>query len=382
VFPLFFLGFAIRGPLGLVEVCGVTCTYWALSVTATREQAIARFKPVIGYGVVGLVLLASGWLLLMKLAHIAGGESFAQDVRNMQVGGRLDESGKPFFFYFQLSLYRYFPVVPLALATLIALRQRWNLRAQDAEVQMTIRLGACGLMILLGLSVPHFKRAYYVLPMVPMFAAVAAYGLLNAQGWLNRVAKAYLWLVAVLPALGIVIVFVCHHLWHKHGYWPQVSLFLLVGVLVLLQMAALWAWCSSAQRTRRLLLLSLIALAAQWWLLVKMVEPEQDRQFDTQTFVSQVEALRAENPGTLVFVNLGRDTWAIRYMMNLTHDELPEPLFIGQSDLSKLASLPHPAWVIVARSERDLLDGTPLQGMEPAYSGRLNGNALLVFKAR
>ncbi len=382
VFPLFFLGFAIRGPLGLVEVCGVTCTYWALSVTATREQAIARFKPVIGYGVVGLVLLASGWLLLMKLAHIAGGESFAQGVRNMQVGGRLDESGKPFFFYFQLSLYRYFPVVPLALATLIALRQRWNLRAQDADVQMTIRLGACGLMILLGLSVPHFKRAYYVLPMVPMFAAVAAYGLLNAQGWLNRVAKAYLWLVAVLPALGIFIVFVCHHLWHKHGYWPQVSLFLLVGVLVLLQMAALWAWCSSAQRTRRLLLLSLIALAAQWWLLVKMVEPEQDRQFDTQTFVSQVEALRAENPGTLVFLNLGRDTWAIRYMMNLTHDELPEPMFIGQSDLSKLASLPHPAWVIVARSERDLLDGTPLQGMEPAYSGRLNGNALLVFKAR
>ncbi len=377
VFPLFALGFAIRGPLGLVEVCGVACTYWVLGVATTREQSLLRIKRVLGYGVIGLLLLAGGWWLLMTLAHIAGGDSFAQDVRNMQVGGRLDESGKPFFFYFQLSLYRYFPVVPLALATLIALRHRWNVRGEDADVQMTIRLGACGLMILLGLSVPHFKRAYYVLPMVPMFAAVAAYGLLNAQGWLARVAKAYLWLVAVLPALGIVIVFVCHHLWHKHDDWPDVSLFLLVGGLVLLQMAALWAW----QRARRLVLLSLIALAAQWWLLVKMVEPAQDRQFDTQTFVSHVEALRADAPGTLVFVNLGRDTWAIRYMMNLTHDEVPEPLFIGQSDLGRLNSLPHPAWVIVARSERNLLDGTALQSQEPVYSGRLNGNALLVFKA-
>lgn len=381
VFPLFALGFAIRGPLGLVEVCGVACTYWALGVATTREEARLRIKRVLGYGVVGLLLLGGGWWLLMELARIAGGDAFAQDVRNMQVGGRLDESGKPFFFYFQLSLYRYFPVVPLALATLIALRQRWAVRGQDADVQLTIRLGACGLMILLGLSVPHFKRAYYVLPMVPLFAAVAAYGLLNAHGWLAKVARAYTWLVAVLPALGIIAVFVCHHLWHKHGDWPDVSLFLLVGVLVLLQLAALWAWCSSAERSRRLLLLSLIALAAQWWLLVKMVEPEQDRQFDTQTFVGQVEALRASAPGTLVFVNLGRDTWAIRYMMNLDHDEVPEPQFIGASDLTPLANLPHPAWVIVARSERQLLDGTVLQGQEPVYSGRLNGNALLVFKA-
>ncbi|MGC1330321.1 ArnT family glycosyltransferase [Pseudomonas sp.] len=381
VFSLFALGFAIRGPLGLVEVCGVACTYWALGVAHSREQSITRIKRVLGYGVVGLLLLGGGWWLLMELARIAGGEAFAQDVRNMQVGGRLDESGKPFFFYFQLSLYRYFPVVPLALATLIALRHRWKVRDQEADVQMAIRLGACGLMILLGLSVPHFKRAYYVLPMVPMFAAVAAYGLLYAQGWLARVTRIYTWLVAVLPALGVVVVFVCRHLWHKHGYWPDVSLLLLVGVLVVLQVAAVWAWRSSPQRARQLLLLSTIALAAQWWLLVKMVEPEQDRQFDTQAFVSQVEALRASAPGTLVFVNLGRDTWAIRYMMNLDHDEVPQPLFIGQSDLTALATLPHPAWVIVARSERNLLDGTPLQGQEPVYSGRLNGNALLVFKA-
>jgi len=381
VVPLFALGFAIRGPLGLVEVCGVACTYWALGVATGREQAALRIKRVLGYGIVGLVLLGAGWWLLMALARVAGGDSFAQDVRNMQVGGRLDESGKPFFFYLQLSLYRYFPVVPLALATLVALRHRWATRGQDSDVQLVIRLGACGLMILLGLSVPHFKRAYYVLPMVPLFAAVAAYGLLEARGWLAKVTRAYTWLVAVLPVLGIVIVFICHHLWRRHDDWPDVSLFLLVGVLVLLQLAALWAWCSSAERAHRLVLLSLVALLAQWWLLVKMVEPAQDRQFDTRTFVNHVETLRQGAPGTLVFVNLGRDTWAIRYMMNLEHDEVPPPVFVGQQDLTPLAHLPHPAWVIVARSERSLLDGTPLQGLEPVYAGRLNGNALLVFQA-
>ena len=380
VFPLFALGFAIRGPLGLVEVCGVACTYWALGVAETREQKLLLIKRVLGYGIVGLLILGGGWWLLMELARIAGGEAFAQDVKNMQVGGRLDESGKPFFFYFQLSLYRYFPVVPLALATLIALRHRWAVRGQDSDAQLMIRLSACGLMILVGLSVPHFKRAYYVLPMVPLFAAVAAYGLLNAQGWLARIARFYTVLVAVLPGLSMFVVFLCRHLWHKHGYWPDVSMVLLVGVLVLLQVAAIWAWRTVSEPARRVIVLSLIAVFTQWWLLVKMLEPAADRQFDTRIFVNQVEGLRSNAHGTLVFLNLGRDTWAIRYMMDLDHDEVPQPLFIGPDDKAALANLPHPAWLIVASHDRGLLQGTPLQDQQPVYSGRLNGNPMVVFQ--
>jgi 4-amino-4-deoxy-L-arabinose transferase-like glycosyltransferase len=114
---------------------------------------------------------------------------------------------------------------------------------------------ACGLMILLGLSVPHFKRAYYILPMVPMFAAVAAYGLLHAQNWFVGLRRCYTWLVAALPALCVVVVFVCRHGWQKHvGYWPDVSLPLLIGVLVILQGAGIdrlasrrGVWCGSAR---------------------------------------------------------------------------------------------------------------------------------------
>ncbi len=198
-------------------------------------------RQVLIHGLVGLALLAVCWWLLIKLARISGGDGFAEEVFRMQVGGRLDESGEPFYFYLQLSLYRYFPVVPLALATLVALRHRWRERF-DEPVQLVVRLGACGLMILIGLSVPHFKRASYILPMVPMFAAVAAYGLLQAQGWLVGVRRCYEGLVAALPTLCVVVVFVCRHGWRKHGYWPDVSLPLWVGVLVVLQVAALIAW--------------------------------------------------------------------------------------------------------------------------------------------
>lgn len=367
VFPLFVLGFAIRGPLGLIEVCGVVCVYWALG------RPGERVRQVLVHGMVGLVLLAACWWLLMKLARISGGDAFADEVFRMQVGGRLDETGEPFYFYFQLSLYRYFPVVPLALATMVALRHRWAQRQCDENVQLAIRLAACGLMILLGLSVPHFKRAYYILPMVPMFAAVAAYGLLHAQGWFAGIRRCYEGLVVALPALGGVVVFVCRYGWQKHGYWPNVSLPLLIGALVLLQLAALLAW----RRSARLVSLSAIALAAQWLLLVTVVEPAKDLQFDTRQFVSQVEALRATEPGPLVFVNLGRDTWAVRYMMNLDHDE--QPLFVGRNEMERLGELPRPAWVIVARKETALLQGTPVEHLTPMYNGRLNDNPLLVF---
>ncbi|WMN18564.1 glycosyltransferase family 39 protein [Pseudomonas piscis] len=379
VLPLLVLAFAIRGPLGLVEVCGVICFYWLLGDARSPEARKAMFMRVVGYGIAGLALLAGCWWLLMKLAYISGGDGFVQQVYGMQVRGRLDESGEPFYFYFQLSLYRYFPVVPLALATLWVLRRQWARRHVDAQLQLVLRLGACGLMILFGLSVPSFKRAYYILPMVPMFAAVAAYGLLNAKGWLARVGQGYQWLVALLPGLCIVVLFILRHSWHKHGYWPPVSMPLLVVIFALLQVLALYHWRRTmADRGRRLVLLSGLALAAQWLLLVSVVDPAKDLQFDTQGFVSQVERLRAERPGPLVFFNLGQDTWAVRYMMNLDYDE--RPLFVMDDAVQQLDRLPHGSWVIVARKERGQLQGTALEHLQPVYEGRLNDNPCLVFK--
>ncbi|AZD06246.1 hypothetical protein C4K26_0821 [Pseudomonas chlororaphis] len=381
IFPLFVIAFAIRGPLGLIEVCGVACTYWALSTCRAPGDGWRLLRKVLVHGLVGLILLAACWWALMQLAQFSGGEAFARQVYQMQVGGRLDESGEPLYFYFQLSLYRYFPVVPLALATMFVLLRQWPARHTDSDVQLLARLGGCGLMILLGLSLPHFKRAYYILPMVPMFAAVAAYGLLRPRRWLVGVRWFYLGLVAALPGLCVVALLVCRHSWQKHGYWPALSLPLMISVFFGLQVLALHVWQTTRNAPgRRLVLLSLLALAAQWWLLVKVIEPAKDLQFATRGFVGQVEQLRGEDRGTLVFLNLGKDTWAVRYMMNLDHDE--QPRFIGKDDLAPLASLPRPAWVILARKDRALLAGTALEQAAPVFEGRLNDNPCLVFELK
>jgi hypothetical protein len=151
---------------------------------------------------------------------------------------------------------------------------------------------------------------------------------------------------------------------------------LLIGVLVLLQLAAMMAW----RRAARLVWLSIIALAAQWLLLVTVIEPAKDLQFDTRQFVSKVEALRDAQPGPLVFVDLARDTWAVRYMMNLDHDE--QPLFVGRNELEQLATLPRPSWVIVPRKDTALLKGSPVEPLAPSFQGRLNDNPLMVFLLR
>ena len=70
-------------------------------------------------------------------------------------------------------------------------------------------------------------------------------------------------------------------------------------------------------------------------------------------------------------------SWAVRYMMNLDHDE--QPLFVGAAEVERLGALPRPSWVIVARKETALLKGTPLERLAPSFEGRLNDNPLMVF---
>ncbi|KTS77623.1 membrane protein [Pseudomonas oryzihabitans] len=377
VLPLFALGFAIRGPLGLIEPCGVVCLYWL--VVAWGEPAWRRFalQRLFGYGLVGLALLVLCWWTLIQLAHHEGGADFAAEVWHMQVSGRLDESGKPFWFYLQLGLYRYLPVLPLALLLLAAQHRSLRTWPDTAQRRLLLGLAGSGLLILIGLSIPHFKRAYYVVPMVPFLAALAAHGLLRAEGWFRRVVPVYLVLVLALPGLALVALLVCRHLWQRHGYWPDVSLPLLVAAFVMLQLAALVGW-RRLTGTRRLLALSALALAAQWLMLVAVVEPAQDLEYDSRGFVQQVEGLRQEHPGPLVFFGLGQDSWAIRYIMNLDYDE--QPIFVARPQVADLAHLPSGAWVILARADRDLLSGTPLANQQPVVERRLNGNPCLVYR--
>ncbi|MEJ8320360.1 ArnT family glycosyltransferase [Pseudomonas oryzihabitans] len=377
VFPLFVLGFAIRGPLGLVEPCAIVSVYWLVTAWCDPHRRPAALRSLIGYGVVGLILLAACWWTLMQLARLEGGETFAAEVWQMQVKGRLDESGQPFWFYLQLGLYRYVPVMPLALLTLMAWRRELLFSPDKAERRQLLWLAGCGLIVLIGLSIPNFKRAYYVVPMVPFLAAIAAFALIQAAIRLRWMEMAYRALVGVLPGLVLVVVLVGHHLWQKQGYWPDVSLPGLILLFAGLQLVAFVKWRTTVS-VQRLLTLSGIAFAAQWLMLVAVVEPIQDVEYDTRGFVIQVEDMRAQQPGPLVFFGIGQDSWAIRYMMNLDHDE--QPIFVAREQKAQLNALPAGAWVVIAKQDRELLAGTRLEKLQPVLERRLNRNPCLVYQ--
>lgn len=78
---LLLLGFAIRGPIGLVIPTGVLCSYYLLN---------RQWRRLFSFGVLALALLLACVGLLLLLAKVSGGESFMQDVIRMQFLGRMD----------------------------------------------------------------------------------------------------------------------------------------------------------------------------------------------------------------------------------------------------------------------------------------------------
>lgn len=290
--------------------------HWLVTAWCDPQRRPAALRSLIDCGLAGLILLAACSRTLIQLTRREGGDTFAAEVWQMQVTERLDESGKPFWYYLQLGLYRYLPVMPLALLTLIAWRRELLFSPDNSDRRQLLWLAGCGLSVLIGLSIPNFKRAYYVVPMVPFLAAIAAFALIQAAARLRWMEMAYRMLVGVLPGLMLVVVLLCQHLWQKQGYWPDVSLPGLILFFVGLQLVAFAKW-RSAVGVRRLLTLSGAAFAAQWLMLVAVVEPIQDVECDTRGFVTHVEGMRAQQLGPLVFFW----HWP-RQLGDSTHDEL------------------------------------------------------------
>ena len=94
VFLLLLLGFAIRGPIGLVIPTGVLCSYYLIN---------RQWRQLFSFGLLALALLAACVGLLLLLAKLSGGENFMHDVIRMQFLGRMDgsEGSGGVLYYFQ-----------------------------------------------------------------------------------------------------------------------------------------------------------------------------------------------------------------------------------------------------------------------------------------
>ncbi|MEO8488678.1 phospholipid carrier-dependent glycosyltransferase [Pseudomonas sp.] len=361
LFLLLILGFAIRGPIGLVIPTGVLCSYYALN---------RQWRQLFTFGGLALALLAACVGLLLLLAKLSGGEEFMQDVIRMQFLGRMDgtEGSSGVLYYFTSSLGNYALAYPLALLVLLAIAAGGR-RTPGPAFQLVMYCAAAGLLVMLGLSVPQAKKARYILPMLPMAAIIAAYPFQVTQGRLFGLLRGLmLGIWTVLPALlaiGLVVA--------RRRYPEQLSsLGLIFTVLAVLQVLALTALLKSRLRP---LAPAFAAVLALWSTYIIVVEPLERSLYDTRTFTLAVKAQITQQPAPVVLHGLGKDAKAIKFMVNFDCDKVP--LFTQSA--ADLALLQAPAWLVMSADDYNALQDPRWHAITPTVAGEFDKNPFVLL---
>ncbi|MFC6296560.1 phospholipid carrier-dependent glycosyltransferase [Pseudomonas sp. CCM 7893] len=353
---LVILGFAIRGPIGLVIPTGMLCSYYLIN---------RQWRQLFTFGLLALALLVACIGLLLLLAKLSGGEPFMQEVIRMQFLGRMDgtEGASPLLYYFTSSMGNYALAYPMAILVLVAILVGGR-RPVDPALQLVLYCAAAGLIVMIGLSVPQAKKARYVLPMLPMAAIIAAYPFQVTRGRLFaclRVLMLGLW--TLIPGLLIVGLFVARNRFAK----DLGSLNPIFGILIALQVLSLGLLF---KQRLRYLGPAFAAVLAVWATYIVMVEPLQRSLYDTRTFTVQAHTLIKEQPAPIVLHALGKDAKAIKFMVNLDCDRVP--LFTQQP--GDLAPIQAPAWLVMSQADFEALTDPRLRSLSPVLIGQFDKN--------
>ena len=361
VFLLLLLGFAIRGPIGLVIPTGVLCSYYLIN---------RQWRQLFSFGLLALALLAACVGLLLLLAKLSGGEDFMHDVIRMQFLGRMDgsEGSGGVLYYFTSSLGNYALAYPLALLVLLAVLMGGR-RAPDPALKLVLYCAAAGVLVMLGLSVPQAKKARYILPMLPMAAIIAAYPFQATQGrlfaWLRALMLGIWTLLPTLLAIGLVVA-------RRRYPEPLADLALIFVVLGVLQVLALLALFRVRLRTYGPALAAVLAL---WSTYIMVVEPLERQVYDTRTFSLAVKTHVQQQPAPLVLHALGKDAKAIKFMVNFDCDKVP--LFTQLP--AELKPVQAPAWIVMSQADFQALDDPRLRSITPTLTAAFDKNPYVLL---
>lgn len=354
IFALLLLGFAVRGPIGLVVPTGMLCSYWLLN---------RQWQRLFGFGLTAAVLLAASVGMLLWLAESRGGPLFMQDVVRMQFLGRMDgsEGVSGSLYYFTGSLGNYALAYPLALLVLAAV---WlpHQRQAGPALRLLQYCTAAALIVMVGLSIPQAKKARYLLPMLPMAAIIAAYPFQVAGGrvfvWLRGLMQG-VWLLTPCVLIGVLLYA------HRRFSEQLTSITSMLIILAALQVIALATLFRPRWRAQTLAFCAVLAL---WSVYILVFEPVERRLYDTQTFSRAAFALVQNDPAPLVLHGMGKDAKAIKFMVNI--DEDLQPVFT--ESIQELEQLQLPAWLMMDARDYRALQGTQFAAVPPVLSGRFD----------
>ncbi len=308
IFPCMVLGFAIRGPIGLVIPTSVLCVFYLLE-RDIRTLFIVCCVSTLLFIICGMILLA--------LAYQQGGELFVREVINMQVVGRLQEANRlPRDFYFVQSLGAYAIVYPIAILMMLGV-----MKARAADKIFLLKLSGWVLIVMLGLSIPTNKKIRYILPIAPALALLCGYlfTMRHENKYYYLLQKMVYTFCICLPILSLIILQAIHFI------RPELVLSYvgLSGFFVIIQIVLFIIHLSMHHKEVIVLMMASISfMTAYIWI----VEPINLQLNKTNHFVQQVEMMRQSENARLAFYHEGKDGLVIKYMANMTKDE--QPIFV------------------------------------------------------
>jgi 4-amino-4-deoxy-L-arabinose transferase-like glycosyltransferase len=374
VFLLFFLGFAFRGPIGLVMPTGVVCVYYLLK----RD---IKHCVLVGFAALSLLILSTAGLLL--LAKHVGGVGFVSDVIRMEVVGRIDNSYQPIYFYLTNGLMQYALSFPLALFVMLGVFDSLvrSSSGKLAERQFLIYLIGWMLVILLGMTIPGDKKIRYVLPMVPAAALLAAYVFVapSDRSYFTTIRTMLLRCFFFLPAFFALAAEAIFYYATKQHFLVAIDYHAVCIVMVLLQIAVLMSYRYQKQRSQ-VLQLTVMGLAVISFIafFLMVIEPIEQRIERARAVIVNVEAERIRQHAQLVFYKERPDGFAIKYLINMPQEE--KPLFIESEEA--LLQMAAPAYFVTSKTYFDALPRSIAERFIVVFAGDMAHSHFVVFTQR
>jgi 4-amino-4-deoxy-L-arabinose transferase-like glycosyltransferase len=359
---LLVLGFAIRGPIGVVVPTGMLCSYYLLS---------GQWRRMFMFGLQAVALLAVCIGVLLLLAKVSGGQDFLNEVVRMQFTSRMDgsEGKSSLFYYFSSSLGNYALAYPVAIVSLIAIALRGRQPLTPA-LRLVMFVAAAGLIVMVGLSIPQAKKARYMLPMVPMAAIIAAYPFQALDG------RLYAWLRGLLQGLFLLTpsALIAGLLFAQHRIAEHLaSIGVITSVLVLLQVIAVAVLFKAQWRAASLAACAVLAL---WMTFIWEYEPLERAAYDTRSFTAAVQDIIQRDPAPIALYAMPKDGKAIKFVVNFPQDL--KPTFLETP--TELAAVQGPVYVVIAKTVYQELPDSRLAASPVLLSSRFDKDDYLLLR--
>lgn len=363
-YALLILGFAYRGPIGLIMPTGVgfVCT--------VIDRQYAKAWRLLWHAAVILLGLCA---LLLCLAYLTGGYSFVSAVLRLQALGRINNYYLPRYFYLWDSLGSYAITYPLAMVVCLGFMK--HRRMLNDGLLMKLIAWVC--VILLGMSIPDDKKVHYVLPMAPALALLAAYPLVITcdEKFFHHYKRFALACLSLLPLLLCVLFIAASYHpagWLQHSRLPASMMIL---SLLVLQGAMLLITVRMRGEHRAISLLSIAALSFIS-VYVSVIEPIAVHIDRAQDFVQRVEQMRLQHHARLVFYKESPDGLAIKYLIHMTHET--SPLFISQAHA--LTTVQQQAYFITSYEAYATLNDEQKNHFPVVLEGPMSHHHMIVFR--